>query len=190
MIERSPLFKNWGLCRTSNNKILDAIALTYTNAYSDNGLNHGTGSLLSNLSGRAISSNSYGIEANFKINNGLQLDSWVAYMNARAVTGAVRGDADVWTYAATLAFPDLFKKGSLGGIIVGMEPKLTGSDRLLSGLVRRSDADTGLHIEAFYRYSVNNNISITPAIIWLTAPNHNDGNDDIIVGVIRTTFSF
>jgi hypothetical protein len=166
------------------------IALTYTNAYSDNGLNHGTGSLLSNLSGRAISSNSYGIEANFKVNNGLQLGGWVAYMKARAVTGVVRGDADVWTYAATLAFPDLFKKGSLGGIIVGMEPKLTGSDRLLSGLARRSDADTGLHIEAFYRYSVNNNISITPGIIWLTAPNHNDSNDDILVGVIRTTFSF
>ena len=42
------------------------IALTYVNAYGDNGLGHGTGSLASNLSGRAVSSNSYGLESNWK----------------------------------------------------------------------------------------------------------------------------
>jgi len=166
------------------------IAFTYVNAYSDNGLNHGTGSTLSNLSGRAVASNSYGVEANFKLSKRLQVGGWVSYMDAEARTGATRGNGDVWSYAVTLAFPDLGKKGNLGGIIVGMEPKLTGTDALLSGLTRRSDQDTGLHIEAFYRHSVTENISITPGIIWLTSPNHNNGNDDIVVGVIRTTFSF
>ena len=166
------------------------IAFTYVNAYSDNGLNHGTGSTLSNLSGRAVSSNSYGVEANFKISNGFQVGGWVSYMDAEARTGAVRGNGDVWSYALTLAFPDLGKKGNLGGIIVGIEPRLTGTDALLSGLTRRSDRDTGLHIEAFYRYALTSNISITPGIVWLTAPNHNSGNNDIVLGVIRTTFSF
>ncbi|MBW4472804.1 MAG: iron uptake porin [Stenomitos rutilans HA7619-LM2] len=166
------------------------IAFTYVNAYSDNGLNHGTGSTLSNLSGRAVSSNSYGVEANFKLSKGFQAGGWVSYMDADARTGAVRGKGNVWSYALTLAFPDLGKKGNLGGIIVGMEPRLTGTDALLSGLTRRSDKDTGLHIEAFYRYSVSENISITPGIVWLTAPNHNSDNDDIVLGVIRTTFSF
>ena len=166
------------------------IAFTYVNAYNDSGLNHGTGSVLSNLGGRAVSSNSFGIQANFKLSPKFQLGGWVGYMDAEARTGAIRGNADVWNYAVTLAFPDLLKKGNLGGIIVGMAPKLTGSDRLLSGLTRRSDKDTGLHIEAFYRYAINDNLSITPGVVWLTAPNHNNDNKDIVLGVIRTTFSF
>ncbi len=52
------------------------------------------------------------------------------------------------------------------------------------------DQDTSLHVEAFYQYQVNDNISITPGIIWLTAPDHNSANDDIIIGTIRTTFAF
>ena len=165
------------------------IALTYVNAYSSNGLNTGTGSVLSNLSGR-VSSNSYGLEANFKVSSGFQAGGWISYTNGRQLTGEVRGDGDIWTYAVTLAFPDLGQKGNLGGIIVGMQPKLTGTTALLSKLSARSDLDTGLHIEAFYRYAVTKNISITPGIIWLTAPNHNTNNNDIVVGVIRTTFTF
>ncbi len=68
-----------------------------------------------------------------------------------------------------------------------MQPKLTGSSGELSGLPPR-DPDTGFHIEGFYRYQINKNISITPGLIWLTAPNHNEQNGDIFVGVVRTTF--
>jgi hypothetical protein len=138
------------------------------------------------LGGREDSSNSYGIQTNFKISNGFQLGGWLNYTNARSLSGEVKGDADIWSGAATLAFPDLGKKGNLGGIIVGIQPKLTGSSAQLSGLPRR-DSDTGLHSEAFYRYQINDNISITPGLIWLTAPNHNDQNGDIFIGVVRTT---
>ncbi|UKO97885.1 iron uptake porin [Nostoc sp. UHCC 0870] len=164
------------------------IAFTYVNAYNENGLGHNTGSLASNLGGRKVSSNSYGIETNVKINNGLQVGGWVGYTNARALTGDVKGNADIWNWAVTLAFPDLGKKDNLGGIIVGMQPKLTGSSAQLSGLPRR-DPDTGLHIEGFYRYQINDNISITPGFIWLTSPNHNEQNGDVFVGVVRTTFN-
>ncbi|MCC5598010.1 iron uptake porin [Nostoc favosum] len=163
------------------------IAFTYVNAYNENGLGHNTGSLASNLGGRKVSSNSYGIETNVVVSDGLQLGGWIAYTNARALSGEVKGDADIWSWAVTLAFPDLGKKGNLGGIIVGMQPKLTSSSAELSGLPRR-DPDTGFHIEGFYRYQINDNISITPGLIWLTAPNHNEQNGDIFVGVIRTTF--
>lgn len=162
------------------------IAFTYVNAYNDNGLAHNTGSLASNLGGRKVSSNSYGIQTNVKINSGFQLGGWVGYTNARALSGEVKGDADVWNWAITLAFPDLGKKGNLGGIIIGMQPKLTGTSAPLSGLPRR-DPDTGFHIEGFYRYKINDNISITPGFLWLTAPNHNSQNGDIFLGVIRTT---
>ncbi|WP_206754372.1 iron uptake porin [Leptolyngbya sp. FACHB-321] len=168
---------------------LGKIAFTYVNAYNDNGLGHGTGSLLSNLSGRTVSSNSYGVEANFKLIKGLEVGGWVGYTSARSLTRGRRGDADIWNFALTLALPDLGKRGNLGGIIFGMQPRLTGSDRSI-GLAQRRDSDTGFHLEAFYRYRINNNIAITPGIIWLTAPNHNDSNGDIVVGVLRTTFTF
>jgi hypothetical protein len=168
---------------------LGKIAFTYVNAYNDNGLGHGTGSLLSNLSGRTVLSNSYGVEANFKLIKGLEVGGWVAYTSARSLTSGRRGDADIWNFALTLALPDLGKPGNLGGVIFGMQPRLTGSDRSI-GLAQRRDADTGFHIEAFYRYRINKNIAITPGIIWLTAPNHNDSNGDIVVGVLRTTFTF
>jgi hypothetical protein len=163
------------------------IAFTYVNAYNDDGLGHNTGSLPSNLGGRKVSSNSFGIETNVNISNDLQLGGWVSYTNARALSGEVKGDADIWSWAATLAFPDLGKKGNLGGIIIGMQPKLTGTSAPLSGLPRR-DLDTGFHIEGFYRYQINDKISITPGLIWLTAPNHNEQNGDIFLGVVRTTF--
>ncbi len=163
------------------------IAFTYVNAYNNDGLGHNTGSLASNLGARQVSSNSYGIETNVKISDGFQLGGWVSYTNARALSGEVKGDADIWSWATTLAFPDLGKKGNLGGIIVGMQPKLTSSSAELSGLPRR-DPNTGFHMEAFYRYQINDNISITPGLIWLTAPNHNEQNGDIFLGVVRTTF--
>ena len=138
--------------------------------------------------------NSYGAQFNYRILEGFELGGWVGYTAARAV-GEVKGDANIWNYAVTLHFPDLFKEGSAGGV-VGMQPRLTGSSN--SGLAeaiglplgQRKDADIGLHIETFYRYQLNDNISITPGFFWLTAPNHDDRNPDAVIGVIRTTFLF
>jgi len=79
-------------------------------------------------------------------------------------------------------------KDNLGGVIIGMEPKLTGTSALLSGLSSRQDRNTGLHIEGFYRFKINKKISITPGFIWLTAPDHDRRNGEIFEGVIRTTF--
>ncbi|RCJ17594.1 hypothetical protein A6770_33755 [Nostoc minutum NIES-26] len=171
----------------NNKDTTTKIAFTYVNAYNKDGLGHNTGSLPSNLEGRTVSSNSYGIETNVRISDRFQLGGWVSYTNARALTGEVKGKADIWSWAVTLAFPDLGKEGNLGGIIIGMQPKLTGTSAPLSGLPRR-DPDTGFHIEGFYRFQINDKISITPGLIWLTAPNHDAQNGDIFLGVVRTTF--
>jgi len=72
---------------------------------------------------------------------------------------------------------------------VGMEPKVTDSSVNLPGFSTEDD-DTSLHIEAFYQYQLTDNIAITPGIIWLTAPDHDSDNEDIVIGAIRTTFSF
>ncbi len=135
-----------------------------------------------------FSSNSYGVQANWKFNPKLAIGGWVGYSNNQIISGN-KGSAEIWTWAVNLAFPDLGKKGNLGGIIVGMEPKVTSVSNSLSALYGK-DGDTSLHIEGFYQHQLNDNISITPGIIWLTAPDHNERNKDLVIGVIRTTFTF
>ncbi|HEY9753068.1 MAG TPA: carbohydrate porin [Coleofasciculaceae cyanobacterium] len=53
-----------------------------------------------------------------------------------------------------------------------------------------STNDSSLHVEGFYQYQITDNIAITPGIIWITAPNGDNSNADIVTGVIRTTFTF
>jgi carbohydrate-selective porin OprB len=47
-------------------------------------------------------------------------------------------------------------------------------------------------VEAFYKYRVNDNISITPGLIWLIHPEQSptNSNDDAVIGTLRTTFVF
>ena len=37
---------------------------------------------------------------------------------------------------------------------------------------------------------LTDNIAITPGVVWITAPNNNNDNKDLVIGAIRTTFSF
>lgn len=178
-----------------------ALGLTYLNSYN---FVTGTGSNASNFPARLsyfglddgtvpVSSNSYGLQASWKLNRGLAVGGWAGYTNQRILsnlatpTGSVqRGDQKIWNWAVTLAFPDLLKEGNVAGFLVGMEPRVTSStNRTLP-----EDKDTSLHIEGFYQFKLSDNISITPGLIWLTAPDHNNKNSDLLIGVVRTTFTF
>jgi len=168
-----------------------AIAATYINSYDRDNLRHGTGSIASQIDTNSpVLANSYGIEASFAFSPQIILSGWVGYTNATVIG---TGNADVWNYAATLAINDIGSKGSTLGFVVGMEPKLTDSDSTVAALLpggRSEDPDTGLHVEGFYKFKLTNNIAITPGVIWLTAPGHNEDNDDIFIGTLRTTFTF
>ena len=143
-----------------------------------------------------VSSNSYGLQFDYRIAKNFELGGWVGLTEARALKGSLRGDADVWNYALNIAFPDLGGKGNLGGIIFGMQPRLAGTtNSALAAAIglpdgERKDPDVGYHIEVFYRYQLTDNISITPGFFWLTAPNHDSRNPDVFIGAIRTTFLF
>jgi hypothetical protein len=144
-----------------------------------------------------VSSNAYGIQASWQFSPKFILGGWAGYTATRTLASLVgdngtvieRGDMSIWNFAVHLAFPDLGKEGSVAAIIVGMEPKVTGASRSLTDAIGK-DTDTSLHIEAFYEYKLTDKISITPGVIWLTSPDHNSNNDDIVIGAIRTTFNF
>jgi hypothetical protein len=162
------------------------LGLTYINSY-NTPLATGSNNATSNyFTGNSFSSNSYGVQASIGISDKFVLGGWGGYTNSNVLTGA-RGDVDIWNYAVTLGFRDLGKKGNLAGIIVGMEPKVTSTS---TNLTQFKDQNTSYHIEAFYQYKLNDNITITPGVIWLTAPDHNTNNNDVVIGALRTTFSF
>jgi len=171
------------------------VGAAYIHAYNtDFTANGSTGSLNANLfstvSGfdRAVSTNSYGFQASLRPFDGIVLNGWVGFTQAR-VLGL--GDGNIWNWAVLLGFPDLLKTGSLAGIVVGMEPKLTNLDSAVTTVTGvTEDPNTSLHIEAFYQFQLSEHISITPGIIWLTAPNFNNNNADAVIGTIRTTFTF
>ncbi|MEC4985960.1 MAG: iron uptake porin [Oscillatoria sp. PMC 1068.18] len=136
------------------------------------------------------SSNSYGVELSWQLSDKFVLGGWVGYTHSRLLStfdGTVeRGDNEILNYAAWLGFPDLGGEGNLAGIVFGMEPKLIET----SVADLEKDEDTSFHIEAFYQLRITDNIFITPGVIWITAPGFNDDNSDLVIGSIRTTFSF
>ena len=170
--------------------------LLYLNSYSPEfGVDTLAGSNAAKVIGAGpVIGNNYGFQANYRFSPAFELGGWVGYTAARS--RGIKGDASILNYAVTLAFPDLGKKGNYGGFVFGMQPKLidTSNAALASAIGlpdgRRSDRDTGFHIEAFYRIQLNDYISITPGFLWLTAPNHDARNPDAIIGVIRTSFVF
>lgn len=172
-----------------------SVAATYVQSYGRRSIDSGTGSIASAVrAGRPIVGNSYGVEASFSFTPQFVLSGWAGYTQSIVLE---TGRADTWNYGATLALNDLGTKGSTLGFVFGMEPKLTGTSNttvasLIGGLPagRRSDRDTGFHVEGFYKFKLTNNILITPGVIWLTAPGHDNRNDDIVIGTVRTTFTF
>ena len=173
------------------------IGATYVNAYNTSFESAGspTGSRLANpnnpsnvLFPAPFNSNSFGLGASFQFSPGLVLNANAGYTKTN-ISG--EGDLDIWNWMVGLAFPDLGKKGNLAGLIVGMEPKVTGVSNSIGGssLLTR-DNNTSIHIEGFYQHKLNDNISITPGIVWLTAPDHNSSNSAVVIGTVRTTFTF
>lgn len=173
--------------------------LTYVHSYNTE---TGTGSNLSNFRTRAndlfgvdvpIVSNSVGLGASWTISQNFILSGWAGYTNTNVLSTAGildRGSLNILNWTVAAAFPDVGKRGAMAGIIVGMEPKVIDSSVSLIGGNNLEDDDTSLHIEAFYQYPISDNLAITPAIIWLTNPDHNNDNSDIVIGVVRATFTF
>jgi Carbohydrate-selective porin, OprB family/S-layer homology domain len=133
----------------------------------------------------AVSTNAYQVGGYFAITPKVLIGGWANLIQARLLG---KGDADIWTYSIQAAFPDLFKQGNQGGLIVGMEPTLTDFRSNLP--YQQFKKDTSLHIEGYYRHQITDNISITPSLTWITAPNQDANNEDIVIGGLRTTFNF
>ena len=154
----------------------------------------GTGTNAANLRGvgvdSAVATDSFGAQFQFDITEKFSLRGWGAYTDANIFNDGDNGDADIWNYAAALVVSDVLKEGNLAAIIVGAEPYLTSIDADGENGDEEIANDVPIHVEALYKYQLNDNILITPGFIWLPNPNQNEDNSDIYIGTIRTTFTF
>jgi Carbohydrate-selective porin, OprB family len=160
---------------------LDA-GLTYVNSYHTGanpiygfGASGGlTGTGLANTATAGTKANSYGAQFAFKASDTLSFNGFVLNTSADKAT---IGKQDLWSYGAGISVPNIDGKGSLAGLLVGAEPYVGGQGTV------------PYHIEGFYKYKFSDNLSITPGLIYLTAPNQTSGNSALI-GVVRSTFTF
>lgn len=103
------------------------------------------------------------------------------YGNGQLDGFGARGNVDVnpETFMAGIGIRDLGLPGSLLAFAYG-QPFIEDTV---------GDA-TQANYEAFYKFAVNDNISVTPAVIVITDANNNSDSDTIYEGILRTTFSF
>jgi hypothetical protein len=94
------------------------------------------------------------------------------------------GDFTAQTWMAGVGVKDLFIPGSLLAGAVG-QPFLND----LPSVAGINDTNQ-TNIEAFYRFPINDNISISPIIMAILNPNNSSTNPTLIQGLVRVTFSF
>ncbi|MGD1874719.1 MAG: iron uptake porin [Mastigocoleus sp.] len=164
------------------------VGFAYANAYSDDDSGKiaigSTGSANANqpLAGRSTT-NHYSLLANYKLNKKTVLGGWYGIADANQLDSD--NDATIKYWAATLGLKDFGAKGNTLGFIFGQPPKVTESD-----VLGTEDEDTSYHLEALYKMKVSDRIAVTPGLLVIFNPEHNNDNDTTVVGTIRTTFKF
>ena len=175
----------------------DAAIADEGNAFRPAFLFGGTGTNAGNLGGVGIAgvpvaTNSFGAQFQFDVTSRISLRGWGGYTDTNIINDGDdnNGSGDIWNYAAAVVVSDVIKEGSMAALIVGAEPYLTAIDANGDDEDEAITNDVPIHVEALYKYQLNDNISITPGFIWLTAPNQNTDNSDVYIGTVRTTFTF
>jgi hypothetical protein len=168
------------------------LGLQYVNAYNPAGAANvagGTGSDFAQTpftANTATQTNTYGAVASYRFSPEFLISGWAGTTEATGQSGTDIGRrASLSNWMVTLAFPDLGQKGNIAALSIGMPPKVNSNDN-----AARLDPATSMHIEASYRYQLNENMAITPGLFVITNPNHNSANPTQIVGVVRSTLSF
>jgi hypothetical protein len=153
-----------------------AVRLQYTNSATSN-ISQNAGGLNAELSlGR------FGLFARYGIS------SAKAYGGATPIpydfSGVSAGDFIAQTWMVGAGVKDLFIPGSLLAV-AGGQPFIND---LPSSLGVNDKTQT--NFEAFYRFPINDNISVTPIVMAILNPNNSSSAPALIEGVLRVTFSF
>lgn len=176
------------------------IGLTYVNAYRRSAIfdlgSGGTGVLGTLYAAQGTNSlgaitpakvNAYGVSAVLRLSRTFAINAFGSFIDADFVNDGF-DNRDIWTYGVSIALSDFGKKGNLLGLVAGAEPYLGNPNSLQRATGARNDIP--IHLEAFYKYQLTDNIAITPGVIWVINPGQNTNNEDAVIGTVRTTFTF
>jgi hypothetical protein len=154
--------------------------LTYVNANHNGGAIYDFGfanSVVGPTPG-ALNSNTYGASAAYKVNDNFSLNGYIASTSADTVVG----NRNLLTYGVGAAFPNVGQPGNLLGFFIGQPPTITN---------QTGAASSNLQLEGFYKYKLNDNLSITPGLIYMSNPNQLGTNSEsALIGTVRSTFTF
>ncbi|MFM7558715.1 iron uptake porin [Cylindrospermopsis raciborskii] len=181
------------------------LGITYAHTYltpppvDSNGRNTSTsifdstgGSYSVGTTGVKTEASHYGVQLNLKATPKISLGGWAGYTTASTLTGAPTS-RDYWYWTGNLAFKDFLIEGNTLGFVFGQPPKFTGGKtRNAAGVTSNinGETNTSFHLEGLYKIKVSDNVLITPGVLVILDPEHNKNNPNILVGTIRTTFSF
>jgi hypothetical protein len=132
------------------------------------------------------SSNSYAINAYWQPKQSGIIPSvsgaygWNDVSKNAAGQATPTGATNSQTWFAGLQWADVFAKGNAAGFAIGAP----------GNAASLTDSQKALMWEAFYRYKVSDNISITPAVFYVSNNQGFKNASDNYGGVIQTTFRF
>lgn len=176
-------------------------AVTYVRSFDEAGNVNATGSTGSSLARRPFtndfdtSADHFGFQTSFQPADFINLSGWVGYTRARQanVPSATRSSVELLNWAGSVQFPDLFGEGNLGYVLFGQPPKIINADGLDYDILspdNDGEPDTSYHLEVGYQIALSKFITITPGVLAIFNPEHNNNNDNIFVPVVRSTFKF
>lgn len=169
------------------------VGLTYVRSFDEAGNVNVTSSTTNDTQRRPFgngldtSADHLGFQTTIQAADWVNFSGWVGYTFARTANDADDQSAELLNWAASLQFPDLGAEGNLGYVLFGQPYEIVSAG---GAFVDPDNAATSYHLEAGYKFKVNDNIAIMPGVIVILNPEHSATNDNIIVPVVRTTFKF
>ncbi len=184
------------------------ITFYYLNSYTNNGaLNSPAGD---NFIGATasfppgneskFSTNAFGSTISWALSRKFTLGGWIGFTTSAIQNSDFSGTVETLNWMTFSNFIDLFKEGDVLGLYVGQPPKIVSSNlsgninfpSLVSGGIGGEGGQKGTttHIEAFYRFPLSRNITVTPGVVVILNPGNNPNSDTITIGVLRTTLTF
>lgn len=107
--------------------------------------------------------------------------------------GGLRVEAPFVTAGLTISNPNLWNPFGNGGSSISLGANVwLGSPEISQtggGFSNASD-ETPFSVEAFYRFQISDRVFIAPGMILLFNVDGEAGSDEVLVGAVRTTFTF
>ncbi len=172
------------------------IGLNYANSYHEinilgTGLTSSDIGALADVSlGTPVKLNSFGGTVTWRFSPKIALSGYGAAIFVDDSSRDVDASTTFTSWMVGLHFNDLFHQGNNAGILFGQPLYRTSADGDAELASTGVDRATPYHLEAYYRFKVSDNISITPGAFVLFNPEGDSRNDTTTVGVLRTTFTF